>query len=173
MVCFHANVGETFFPVIYVVAETKISEHLSKEENKAELETLQIGAIRHYLTVVKMICFEYSPIADTHTIETLLGLIKKLSFLTCPDGIFQKLLSSEDVSFEIKKLCLKVLNKILSIRYADVSTVSIVCLFVWSLVFVRLGRVVFIFAHLLERRICRCLVLNILIRTLRFTTFNF
>jgi hypothetical protein len=64
-----------------------------------------------------MICNEYSPIADTHTIETLLGLIKKLSFLTCPDGIFQKLLSSEDVSFEIKKLCLKVLNKILSIRF--------------------------------------------------------
>jgi hypothetical protein len=109
------RVNNFFF--FLILAETKMSDYLSLEENKGELEKLQIGAIRHYLTVVRMICFEYSPIADTHTIDTLLGLIKKLSFLTCPDGIFQRLLASEDVSFEIKKVCLKVLNKILSIRY--------------------------------------------------------
>lgn len=96
--------------------EVNMTEFLSKDENRDYLEKLQAGAIRHYLTVVKMICFEYSPIADTNTIETLLSLIKKLSFLTCPDGIFQKLLATETVSFEIKKLCLKVLIKILSIR---------------------------------------------------------
>lgn len=65
-------------------AEAKMSDFLSREENKEELEKIQIAAIRHYLTVVKMICFEYSPISDTNTIETLLGLIKKLTFLTCP-----------------------------------------------------------------------------------------